>query len=256
MSSFPPTGIDYHGSTTVDLEDPGEVDIDERGIASCTARYRTPAANWQNLPKHRSAHPIFRGLSATRRRIKLSGPYAYCEATYEGFDPLGGGGSAEVLGPPTYELVRGVSDDPIETHDRFDSVIGGTPKNPLNGANFRNISDGTIANAAKKASTDEGYVFDSFSIILPNGKKNPFAKIEAYYNASKCTWRKSWLSRARPSSNVRAGKIDTPDGNPPAINGDWLNMGITSVERGSIFSNTEDWLGSGPGGWNKIIYRR
>jgi len=244
MSSFPPTGIDYYGSKLVELEDPGEVTVAKNGIASCVAVFRVPAANWSILPGRGSVHPIFRTIQAITMTIALKGPFAYGTLQYEGSDPTGGGGQDGE--EAVYELVRGVSEDKIETHKDFDSLIGGTATAPLNGAIFRDVKTGV--STSKSQDSNENKVFDKFEL------SSKYKGVESYLNASQMTWRKSWVTHANPTSATRAGKIGTPEGQAPAINGTWLNMGLTSTKRGSVYQVTEEWRASGKDGWDAIIY--
>ena len=152
--------------------------------------------------------------------------------------------------------MRGVSDDAIETHPDFVSNIGGSATNPKNGAIFYNAQTGKTTDGKTAEASDDGYVFKEFAIIV-GGSRNPFAKQEAYLNSSKLTWRKTSVTRASPNSATRAGRIDSPPGGAPGLSGgaNWLNMGLSSTKQGAVYQVTEDWMASGPGGWNPLVYK-
>jgi hypothetical protein len=236
--------LDYFGNLNVSLQEPGVLSTDKYGISSCTAKWRTPVDGWTNLPRINSNHPIFSTLTAIHRNISINGPWAYADIEYEGRDPLEGNASST----PIYELSRALNEDPISTHPDFVSKIGGTPTHPLNGAVFEwpaNPGWGKT-DGVTPAHSDVGAVFVQFTLIGPDGKKNPYAKLETYLNPSKATWRKTWVATSKPTTND-GGKLQTPPGNPPSINGGvWLNMGITVTQRGSVFMCSEEWMGSGP----------
>lgn len=254
---FPPTTLDYHGVKGLALEDPGEMSVAIDGIATCTAVFRIPVADWSKLPGAGLKHPVFTTLQGVRFKISIKGVYAYSSVEYEGVSPIKMGDMAEGIYTPTYELVRGLSEDPIDTHPWFDKIAG-TATDPKNGAIFYNAGLGNAgwAWSGTPASEDKGYLFHGFSVTGEDGKPNPFAKMEVYLNPSKMTWRKSWIAHSRPAGS-NAGKITSnPEGPAPALKSpqNWMNMGNTSTQRGSVFQCTEEWMASGPRGWNDTVY--
>jgi hypothetical protein len=214
------------------------------------------ALEWNKSPRIQHQHPIWSGLKAHKVTLKIEGPFCFATIEYSGKSPFGhGSGSSDQLGTPIYETIISLSEDPIDTHKEFVTKIGGKPTAPKNGAIFRN-ADGDRTDGITPAPSDKGWVFDSFALIV-GGQKNRKAKVEAYLNPSKIIFRKTWMSLRKPGTN-KAGKLDTPpsSGDPPNLTGgaNWLNMGITSVREGNIYHNTEEWMASGPGGWDPDIY--
>jgi hypothetical protein len=256
--------LDYFGQLGVVLIDAGTMQTDKYGLSTCTAKWRTKASNWASFPKLSSSHPIFTTLTGEKRETALVGPWAFCTMGYAGLDPIDTGSGNKTESTPIYELVKGVSEDAIETHPKFLSTIGGKPTAPLHGATFRFVKTGWITDGATPATEDTGAVFDSFTLmkvgnddegnLVSDGGKNPFASIKSYFNPSKVTWRKTWVSTSNPKNNNSAGKRQTPPGDPPSIQGNWLNMGFSSTQRGQVFMISEEWLASGPQGWNSVIY--
>jgi hypothetical protein len=250
--SFNTDGVEYFGVRGLSLIEPGELVTDVHGSASCSAVWRLPALQWSAFPKWGHHHPVWSSMRAFRSSMKIEGPWVFSTIEYSGPSPFSVP-FVDALSEPIYETVIGLSEDPIDTHPHFVELIGGTPSSPLNGARFVDM-EGKPADASRPASSNEGWVFDSFALIH-NGKKNPKAKVTSYLNPTKITYRKTWASKTRPNIN-NAGKIGTPPGNPPPLPGsaEWMNMGITSSKNGHIYNNTEEWMASGPNGWDKDIY--
>lgn len=250
--------IDYVGDSGVHIVEAGELQTDKYGLSTCTAKFRTRASNWASFPRMNTVHPIFSSLWGEKKSISFAGPWVYQTIGYAGLDPNDTGGSNAAESAPIYELVVGLSEDHIETNPNFITFIGGKPTAPLNGCVFRlaiGENAGALTNGKAPAETDTGYVFDHFLLIGADGKRNPYAKVESYMNATKITWRKTWVSTANPKDNKKAGYIDTPPGTPPSIEpGNWLNMGFSSTQRGKVFMISESWMSSGPLGWLKPVY--
>lgn len=246
MSDF-----DYHGSGGgLNLEDPGVLTTDWTGLAEATAVWR--AFKHTQIPDIYAVHPIFNGLQMSHREIKLKGPWAYGTCKYEGL----GGGTVSGFAQPVYELLDATSEEPISTHPEFVNKIGGTAKNPKNGAIFERVEDGFRTNGFKKESTDKGYVFYKFNQVDANGSQNPYAGIESYLEASNVIWRKTVNLRAPISNITQVGKIDNPEGPAPRLNKprNWLLVSITQSRRGSVYQTVTEWRASGRQGWNPDIY--
>lgn len=242
---------EYHGNQGVILADPGMLTTKIDGLATCTAMFSTTATNYGALPDVNAFHPIFTFMQMEERELSLKGQFAIASCKYAGiqFDFM----------PPTYELKVGLSDEPIETHPEFVNKIGGTPKQPLNGAVFRKIGkDGATLRTAYDGYPDtdtKNYVFKEFQLFI-NGKLNPFAKVESYLESSCLTWSKT-VNRRTPVSDIQqVGKIDNPQGPAPNLSTgrNWLFMGITQTRRGSAYQSVTEWRASGRRGWLQPIY--
>lgn len=242
----------YYGKNGIITEDPGTLVTDRTGLCTCTATFKIRLNLWSQLPNVGAGHPIFDFILMEKRELVLKGPWAIATCSYAGVAFTDENGPE---GQIVYELCSGVSEEPIETHPDFDKKIGGTPMAPENGANFRNIADGSIANKAKKASTNDGYVFENFDLMV-GAAKNDFAKIESYLEAGQLTWKKTWAAKASAEDLSNVGRIERPPGGAPRLpaKSTWLNMGITSTKRGSAYTMVQEWRASGRRGWNERIY--
>lgn len=239
--------IEYHGTTTTLRTKDGKLVTDRYGLRTCTAEFSIPRAYWQALPDLGAVHPIFGYISMSHRELSLDAAWATALCEYEG---------VPAPTPPIYELVVGVGEEPIETHPRFVSDIGGRPSGPLNGAIFFNPKTGDYVNEGSPASSDAGYVFFAFAATLSDGTKNPFAKIEQYLDPSQMTWRATTYVPAGQTAIGRVGHIAPPQGPAPQLPSpmNWLDMGLSSTQRGSAFQLVQEWRASGPRGWNGIVY--
>lgn len=245
------SAFEFHGSNGVIVKSYGTLVTDITQLSSCTSVFQIRKDKWDQLPDIGSRHPIFTYIGMSKRSLEFQGLFAVATCGYEGAKITNSFGT-----PPVYELAAGVSEEPIETHPDF-AKFAGSATNPLNGAQFRNVQDGSIANASAKASTDDGYVFDSFSVYVGNDK-NEFAGIQSYLDSGCMTFRKTWNVPLPPTALGNIGKIDFPDGPAPQLQGGatWLNIGVTSTQRGSVYQAVQEWRASGRRGWNRDVYAR
>ncbi len=251
--------IEIHGvpGTTsipgLTVSDPGTLVTDRTGFITCTAVMKIRHDRANLMPDINSPHPVFGSiLLMEHRALSLKGGFATAMCEYCGI--LG------VSTTPVYQLFVGVGEEPISTHPKFKTDIGGTPVAPLNGARFRNVSNGTIVGVGLTppvtTTTNIGYVFDSFEIMANETDLNEFAGVSSYLEVSQITWRKTWNTLSTiPVDVSTVGKIVTPEGFPPTISPrNWLDMGISVDYRPGINQLTHDWKASGLRKWNLIIY--
>lgn len=237
--------LNHYGKSGIITSDPGTLITDRTALATCTAVFMIKQSRWMELPDVGASHPIFTFIQMERRELSLRGAYAVASCSYAGIQ--------YEFTQPVYELLVGLSDEPIETHIDF-LKFAGTPKKPLNGAIFRDLK-GNKVTAENPAQSDAGYVFDSFFVNV-GGKLNKFAKVESYLESAQMTWKKTWNARASASDISKVGKIDSPDGGAPNLDPkrNWLNMGLSSTRRGSAYQMTMEWRASGRRGWIEEIY--
>ena len=243
--------LEYHGNQGVIVSDYGTLKTDKKGIETCTATFMIRKDKMNLLPKKGSPHPIWSYIAMEERQVKLDGGFAVATCDYAGIE-------SEATQVPRYELQMGTSDEPIQTHPQFDTKIGGTPKNPLNGALWRLNSDpaGVVGTGLPTtAASNDNYAFWKFSDNTGTAK-NPFAGIETYFEGCSVTWSKTTNSKSHASDLAKAGKIDDPEGPAPTLpkGYTWLNMGTSSTQKGSAFEHTTTWKASGRRGWNTTIY--
>lgn len=218
------------GDTLTQLDD---------GTWEATAKFVCQWVNAFNLAPRRgyAKHPDFPALtckSSVTTRLK---PGTYCEinATYRGFfvqepDPTTPPDPVNAINS-TEEVTTSVSEAPIETHPKFTSVIGGKKGSELNGAVFND--DGTF----------KGWKSDS-----------PYAGKEAYLIAS-TAYRRTTPTRSRPSSVGPVGRLDVQPGIASDVpNANWLFTCRSWHRDGAVYELSEEWMLSGPGGWDPVLY--
>jgi hypothetical protein len=183
------------------------------------------------------------------KQIVWTAKGAQANCTYAGVE-------YEYLDVPTYELIIGVEESPIETHPQFE-LLAGKPSAPVNGAIFLDPSTGSF-------STDDlTGVFDRFANYDGDGTLNPKAGIESYLEPV-CTYRESFVSDSIPSqAGVGTIESDVPG---PGLSRmgrrNWLYTGMNYRRRGNpngqinevIYEVSKDWKLSGRRGWDQDIY--
>jgi hypothetical protein len=280
--TFPHDALfDYLIGLGLKVIDYGTLSTERDGLQSATASYKIPRERWKELPKVRTAHPIFKNLSVDRSEINFSGPFAIATCTYFGIE------SEE--SDSVYDLNDTVGEDPIATHPDFIKLIGGTAMAPKNGANFKHPSFPLPANDRNfTPPNNSGWSFDFFDIHVPDAafigprppadKLNPFAGVSSYLVPG-ITWRRSWCRRNSLYDLTQVGKISIPDGPAPDLNDpepikpdidtrflkerdkpkptgprNWLLISLTQQKKGACFQCTKEWRASGPRGWIPEIY--
>lgn len=191
-------------------------------------------------------------------------PLLYLETREIIYTPIGAravcsyvGVEVEFLERPSYELIIGMEESPIEVHPNFETLAG-TPEAPANGAIFLDPESGLF-------STDNATgLFDRFAPITSGGDKNPLGGVEAFLDPV-VTYRESYVTRNLPSASG-FGMIDenVPG---PGFKGslgarNWLYVGFTYQRRGNsdpnnfrvLYEVQKEWKLSGRNGWNEDIY--
>lgn len=220
---------------------------DDKGLWSGSQIYYCAADRLSTLmPARGSAHPEYSWLTAEGARVTgEEGGWMKIQVDYTGM--LGSGtGDDEDDNPPTYTMSLALSEEPLESHPRYDTLTDDDvqdavtlAKNPATDADGKPVPADTTGWAVLKVELYDRIRrgFDSF--------RDP-----------KVTWRKDWVSNTRPSNLNDVGNIATPGGSPPspASGRNWLSAGLESRERGGVFENSETFELSGRGGWNEDIY--
>lgn len=261
MSFYAPN-LDYKGNPGVIITDYGSLKVDKKGLATCTAVFKTKQASWLSLPRLSAVHPIFGFIGVDSFEISFNDGWAISTVNYAGLDPTSRDKDNEDESTPVYELVFGLSEEPIETHPDFVAKIGGTAKEPKNLATFsREAKTGGVERIARASDpeklTNAGYVFKEFETFDAAGNLNRLAKVSSYLNANQITWKKSFTRKTSISQIKKGGHIDEPQGPYPDFGdefGNWLNMGTTQTQKGIAFTCSTEWRYSGRRGWDKDIY--
>lgn len=185
------------------------------------------------------------GIPLVSRTFKQSEEGGY-EVTvhYEGLDPNGKDPAEEQI---TFEFDVSMSEDPIEAHPSFDTITEkygwdeverAFPKYPLG-----TTSDGNALGRKSKA------------------KKNPLYGTESYL-AVGAVFRKTYATRIIPVGVLRGigGIVERPPDigqfRMPSTGGkrNWIKLAPKIRRRGNSVEVTEEWMLSGPNGWNKDVY--
>ena len=261
MSFYSPQ-LEYKGNQGVIITDYGSLKVDKKGLATCTAVFKTKQASWLSLPRLEAVHPIFGFIGVDSFEISFKEGWAISTVNYAGLDPTSRDKDNDDESKPLYELVFGLNEEPIETHPDFDKKIGGTAMAPQNLATFsREAKTGGVERIARASDpeklTNAGYIFKEFETFDKAGKLNPKAKISSYLNANQVTWKKTFTRKQSLSQLTKVGHIDTPDGPYPHFGGTgtWLNMGSSQTQKGIAFTCSTEWRFSGRRGWDTDIYK-
>lgn len=243
--------IQYYGSGDLVYSDIGVLSTDRTGLETCTAVIMIRKDKHQNLPRINSPHPLWGHIAMEKRQLAIDGAWAIATCEYAGATFDAGMGDET---PPVYERITGVAEARIETHPEFKSFAG-TPQAPENGSIWQKDSGSRTeyysAAAGEVAPTDPtGYSFYKF------GAKSVYHGEDSYLDSSILTWRMTVNSRLPKADEDNSGKIDTPKGPYPKLKKprNWLNMGTSETQRGSVFQHVTEWRASGKNGWREEWY--
>ena len=233
----------YFGATGLVTKDSGTIVRDRYGMDQGGVVFQCRQDGWaSHIPALGSAHPYAAWLACEKVAMTIAPGVVLFACEYAGVS-----GAAD----PVYELEIGCSDEPIETHPKFVSDIGGSPSSPSNGAIFVDVETGAPTD------DDEKGVFSRFT-IMAGGDKNPYAGVSKYLDASQVTWTMTQVTSSRPSDVSELGTIDTPSGSPPSLaNGrNWLYVGLSYEVRGggTVYKVKYSWRASRMGGWITAMY--
>lgn len=214
------------------MEKMGTLSTDRFGLSSATARWCRYDIG-PSLPGQPavfgSLHPMWTFLSCDKVSVTHNGVHWECDVNYFG-----------IQGSPTpiYELDIRTSEEPIESHPDFKTFAypAGT-----NGSRF-DPTDGSFMGFMPQYS---GTDVTNKAWVGVRGYLSPGA-----------IWRKCYVSTTQPSDISQLGKIDSPEGSPPAIRdgANWLYAGLTWEQRGRVYTVKKEWQLSGRQGWNTAIY--
>jgi hypothetical protein len=205
---------------------PGSTEtIDKDGLINAQVTWEGDAGQIRGLRPipNLSSHPYINGLLCYQSTLEyLKAGKAKVTGDYIGLlsDPS----------IPTVEFAGGSGQDPIETHPDFERFAG-TPEEPLNGAEF---------------DEDTGEFLGFF-----NGE---FQGVRSYIVPSILV-NISYYTHRRPSLQRLNEIIASPPGFVgPSSTKNYLRIGNPYRRTGNVYFVTEQYLGSGPAGWNRQIY--
>jgi hypothetical protein len=207
------------------------------------------------LPQPQAKHPQFPRVYLTAAAANQDDCGIYIVSLkYEGF-----AGESDALPEPVWTYAPCEQQRPITANPRFKTEIAGTPEAPLTSVS-NPIFESAIAPGVTgySATADNAtWRFKEFMPFLPDGTPNPFAGIKDWPAYTYLVTKQSVYFTAPGSMTAKDGYIDTPDwSGRPALpeDGNWLKGGTARWDRGNVIQFTEQWFGSGPGGFNEIIY--
>lgn len=221
---------------------------DQAGLWTGRQEYHCPKNELARLiPGRGEAHHFMTFMGVSKVEIVgMAGQLVKMSVEYAGYQP--GEDDAGESDEAEYTLALSTSEEPIETHPRYDALsdfdiqeareLALNPPKPADG---------------KKITEVDTTGWDPLKVELFEDLRKG---LEAY-REPRVTWTKRWVSNARPDDLNRIGEIDVPEGSPPApaAGRNWLNAGITSRERGEVFENEMVWELSGRGGWSTRYYQ-
>lgn len=223
---------------------------DERGVARTQATYfaATAEEKWTIAPA------TYEGLKRTT--VKFS-PH-----TGGGFDVLAtyeGMAEGEGEDKPTYELLLVQEEKPIQNHPDFKKLaetFGWGKLSDEEGGGFGFPKTKPAASGAATASS--GPFAPATAVGEDRSGVSEMFGVTTWLDVG-AVWRKTWAveNSGFPDALItNAGKIDTPEGNPPEPPGgrNWLLGGVTARGRGSAWEITKEWQLSGRGGFSEAIY--
>lgn len=234
----------YPDITTLIRQPDGTFQTSKEGVARSMETYIGPYNLCLTSPLFQidTPHPDFPSLLVyDRKAVRKKGttmtgePIGRVDVEYRGLDPAFAE-NGTLLPPPVYTLERSTSQEPIDTHTKFKTVLGGE-------------SNATSINGAKFEKDTE--IFIGFSA------DSQYAGVSSYLSAGS-TWTKTYLSYTRLSGNEmsKVGFIDAPEGDEPTPPGDynWLYIGASYTKEGGIYRIQKSWLLSSKGKWPQEIY--
>lgn len=212
------------GNSALHLQPGWTISEDEFGLLTGEATWEGDFALRHLAPRKGTLHPYDSRLTCYRSTVSRLGADK-CRIS------LGYIGLAQDPTPWVIEHPGGSGQEPIETHPSFASLAG-TSASPLNGAAFDENTGEFI-----------GFVNPSNSLCGVRSYIVPSVIVSATY----------YTHYAPMLGNV--GKITSfpPIAMPSSVR-NCLLIGQPYQQIGNVFKVTNQYLGSGPGGWNTRIY--
>lgn len=237
--------VNYFGNTAFRWMSGGELTTDKKGLVTGRMVGQVKPEAWADMPSVFSAHPYASFCVMEKRTVRFVRGWwqVYCDYV----------GCETDESEPVYDFNPGVGQESITLHPDFTTKMGGKPSDVLNGAIFRDAN-------GVKTEDDELGVFDRFKLLKDdNVTKNPWAGAEEYLQVNNTIYTKAWTRRSKPAdANRPLQVVDTPPGgkapNYSTGNYKWLQFPPSFTQRGHVFDCHQQWMLSGPRGWNRVIY--
>lgn len=199
------------------------------GTLTGDVRFKVDSANEGLLPGINSQHPDDKRLLLHTHKItKKTGKASLIDCSYFG-----------LASDPTDKILQhpgSAGRDPIETHENFTSFAG-SPDDPKNGARFDEQSGQFLG------------FFDP--------EEDELFGVRSYYVPDTSVYLSYWTYSVPRLTKLFSTKSSIPGVKKPPNVKNFLLIGLPYRQVGgaSIYQVTEQWLGSGPKGWSKKIYK-
>lgn len=162
---------------------------------------------------------------------------------------------ADTETPDVYEVVAATTEEPIASHPAFTASTGGFNTS---------IVDAAGGATTEGSSTSGGAVFniDGAFTQFSKGATNNFFGVQSFLSP-RVSYKRTYSQGTVPTIGQQVAYIfATPLGEPPTIASgrNWLLTGVSWQNNGNQktssgqYQVTEDYLSSGPNGWNNAIY--
>ncbi len=224
------------GSGNLTMQPDREVDEEQDGSAHGQVTFEGDAEQVLRIPRIGASHPWPAGLPH-RCSSHPDVPSLTCFARKITFLKLGRvRGVLDYIGltsdptPMIYEFVGSTGEEPITTHDKFVTTLGGTKAAKLNGAKF-------------DAQTGE-------FICFPPDAGNDLGGVESYLDPRVTVRATYWTYRA-PSARNLGQRVSAFPGMP---SGRALQTSFTWRQHGLCYQVTDERMSPGKRGWNALIY--
>lgn len=231
-------GITYYGKAETDGASPLVMDRYGLWTATFTRTVKTEEVA-SKFPRRKMDHPVYPWLQLEGARMNHRGPWTDIMMDFAGI--------RDNETEPEYELMGSLSTEPIEAHPDFEDILS------------------TAGLVLEKASQNPAGVLDDdgqFRGFPKSVKESDTDGVAELFGVDSflypgAVWRKTYMTRRRPSDVKNLGRVDTPEGNPPTFDGgrNWLFHDFNYKERGKTFAVIKEWKLSGFGGANPLIYK-
>lgn len=163
---------------------------------------------------------------------------------------------ADITAPDVYEVVSVATEEPIASHPAFTATTTGFTSSIVSAAGGA-ITEGD-------SSVSGGVVFNADGAFVKFSKRanNNFFGVQSFLSP-RVSYKRIYSSTTVPTYGSTVAYIyGSPRGNPPTVptGRTWLLTALSWQNNGNQITNsgqyqvTEEYLSSGPSGWNNVIY--
>lgn len=162
---------------------------------------------------------------------------------------------ADITTPDVYEVTASTSEEPIASHPAFTATTTGFASSIVSAAGGI-VTEGTGGSGGAIFNADGAFV--EFS----KNATNNFFGVQSFLSP-RISYKRTYSKTTVPTIGGKVSFIfATPAGNPPVIatGRNWLLAGVSWQNNGNQLTSsgqyqvTEDYISSGPSGWNNAIY--